>query len=70
MKKQRIEEKFLPTMEGLAALNLSDTMIQEEPQGEVWQCPRCGNPLDMVAEHAFMELWECAQCGYEKKVKQ
>jgi len=43
---------------------------QEEPQGQTWQCPRCGSPLDMVAEHAFAELWECAQCGYSKVVKQ
>jgi len=42
----------------------------DEPTGETWQCPRCGNPLDMVAEHAFSELWECAQCGYVKRVKQ
>lgn len=44
--------------------------IREEPNGQTWQCPRCGNPLDLVAEHAFSELWECAQCGYSKQVKQ
>jgi len=43
---------------------------QDEPQGKTWQCPRCGNPLDMLAEHAFAQLWECAQCGYSKVVKQ
>lgn len=57
-------------MPGIAALGLSDTMIQEEPQGKTYQCPRCGSPLDLIAEHAFQELWECAQCGYAKKVKQ
>jgi len=53
----------VPTMEPTAK-------IHEEPTGAVWQCPRCGYPLDMVAEHAFAELWECAQCGYAKRVKQ
>lgn len=47
-----------------------ETKCMDEPTGKTWQCPRCGNPLDMIAEHAFMELWECAQCGYTKRVKQ
>jgi ribosomal protein S27AE len=53
-----------------ARAKVEDAKVMDEPQGKTWQCPRCGNPLDLVAEHAFLELWECAQCGYSKKVKQ
>lgn len=35
-----------------------------------WQCPRCGYPLMLIAEHAFSEVYECKQCGYMKQVKQ
>lgn len=35
-----------------------------------YQCPRCGYPLLLIAEHAFSELYECKQCGYTKQVKQ
>lgn len=50
--------------------HLIDKLSYDEPQGKIYQCPRCGTPLYLVAEHAFMELWKCAQCGYVKKVKQ
>lgn len=29
-----------------------------------YQCPRCGYPLLLIAEHALVELYECKQCGY------
>lgn len=45
-------------------------LLYSEPEGKTYQCPRCGNTLFLVAEHAFAELWECAQCGYSKQVKQ
>ena len=45
-------------------------VVYDEPQGQTYQCPRCGSPLLLVSEHAFMEIWECAQCGYSNKVKQ
>ena len=55
---------------GIDSLRLGDVKILEEPQGQTYQCPRCGAPLLLVAEHAFMELWECPRCGYNKRVKQ
>jgi ribosomal protein S27AE len=45
-------------------------LLYSGPEGKTYGCPRCGNTLLLVAEHAFAELWECAQCGYSKQVKQ
>ena len=44
--------------------------VLDEPVGETWQCPRCGNALDLVGCSAYQDLWECAQCGYTKSLKQ
>ena len=44
--------------------------VLDEPVGSTWQCPRCGNPLDIVATSAYQDLWECAQCGYTRALKQ
>jgi len=41
-----------------------------DEEAYTWQCPRCGNGLHLVAEHAFSQLWECSKCGYSKVVKQ
>lgn len=49
-----------------ARAKLEDAKVMDEPQGKTYQCPRCGAPLDMIAEHAHAELWECARCGFDK----
>ena len=45
-------------------------VVYDEPQGKVYQCPRCGCPLLQVDEHAFAYLLECPQCEYAKRIKQ